>query len=587
MKEITRPADAKVYASSVARRSFIKSGLGAAGAVAVAATSIITSKKSAAKGGGDDNVPGAQKPRFPPSPVTTPFKDPLFVLQPIQWVDLAGTTGLPSPMPSADSGRGEIGRARHQAWGSNAPQKYYEMHVREADHRFHSDMPTSKIWGFNGQFPGPLFHSRYGTPELIRIYNDLPQNIVGFGTPQITTHLHNMHTPSESDGFPGDWFSPYVAGPTLTAPGYFRDHHYPMVYAGGDPREALGTLWYHDHTENFTAPNVYRGMAGFHPIFDEIDSGNEQDSNSHALRLPSGAYDVPLMFMDFQFDTSGAAQFDTFGNDGMLGDKFTVNGVIQPYFQVEPRKYRFRMLAPGPSRFYEFYLVNNGVNQQFTYISNDGNLLPAPIRNATKVRLGVAERADIVIDFSKYPMGTSLFIVNKLEQLNGRGPTGNILQPGTQMLRFDIVKPLAGPDYSQVPDALRALPDIDPAGAVAQRSFTFKRTNAFWSVNDRVFDVNNPLATPKRGTSEIWTLSNQGDWSHPVHIHFEEGRILQRNGVAPPLHEQGRKDVYVLPPNSSVKVYLRFRDFVGKYACHCHNVVHEDHAMMFRWDIVD
>jgi FtsP/CotA-like multicopper oxidase with cupredoxin domain len=86
-------------------------------------------------------------------------------------------------------------------------------------------------------------------------------------------------------------------------------------------------------------------------------------------------------------------------------------------------------------------------------------------------------------------------------------------------------------------------------------------------------------------------LVNPDDaWSHPVHIHFEEGRILSktREGISIPVpaHELGRKDVYVLGPNESLKVFLRFRDFLGKYPMHCHNLVHEDHAMMIRWDIV-
>jgi FtsP/CotA-like multicopper oxidase with cupredoxin domain len=81
-------------------------------------------------------------------------------------------------------------------------------------------------------------------------------------------------------------------------------------------------------------------------------------------------------------------------------------------------------------------------------------------------------------------------------------------------------------------------------------------------------------------------LRGKGNWSHPVHIHFEEGRILSRNGRAPPLHERGRKDVYVISPGEELRLVLKFRDYTGKYMMHCHNLVHEDHAMMIRWDIV-
>ena len=92
----------------------------------------------------------------------------------------------------------------------------------------------------------------------------------------------------------------------------------------------------------------------------------------------------------------------------------------------------------------------------------------------------------------------------------------------------------------------------------------------------------------EKGTAEIWNLRNEsGGWAHPVHIHFEEGRVLKRNGGTPPPWERGRKDVYYLGPNENVSVFLRFRDFTGRYVMHCHNTIHEDHGMMIRYDIED
>ena len=154
-------------------------------------------------------------------------------------------------------------------------------------------------------------------------------------------------------------------------------------------------------------------------------------------------------------------------------------------------------------------------------------------------------------------------------------------------MRFDIGADPSSPDLSQVPATLRALPPINLAEVVARRRFEFDKENEVWTINNKIFDVDQPMAKPKRGTAEIWTLKGKGSWHHPVHIHFEEGRILSRNGVPPPPHESGRKDVYVLEPDEEVRVFIRFRDFLGKYMLHCHNLVHEDHAMMFRWDIVD
>lgn len=528
--------------------------------------------------------------RQPHSPPTTPFVVPL----PVTSVKEVSKVAL-NPVPQINPGVGEVGRAPHQRWQTFLPQKFYELHVKEALHSFHPELPTQPIWGYDGVFPGPTFQARYREPILVRIYNDLPLDHVGFGAPEISTHLHNLHTASESDGFPGDYYSPARFGPTLTAAGRYKDHHYVNCYAGydefpatdGDPREALGTLFYHDHRVDFTAQNVYKGLTGFYLIFDALDSGNEHDTNPNALRLPSGigVYDIPLDFQDKQFDSGGYLFFDQFNNDGFLGDKFTVNGKVQPFFQVERRKYRFRLLDGGPARFYEFHLTYQGVDQTFAHIANDGNLLPAPLMT-TKVRLGVAERGDIVIDFSKYPLGSQLFLVNKLEQKDGTGPTGKILNPGTQLMRFDLVREPASPDVSQVPAVLRPLPPVNLAEVVKTRHWEFDRSDGGWVINDQFFDVNVARASPKRGTAEIWVLQNSGEWSHPIHIHFEEGRILSRNGKPPPPHERGRKDVYVLGPDDELRVFLRFRDFVGKYPMHCHNMVHEDHAMMLRWDLV-
>jgi FtsP/CotA-like multicopper oxidase with cupredoxin domain len=523
------------------------------------------------------------------SPPTTPFVVPLPVYTPK--TPVAALSPPPGRLPSGQ----EAGRAPHQRTNDFVPEAYYELHVRPLQHSFHPELPTQTMWGYDGKFPGPTFVAHYEVPIVVRIFNELPPGHVGFGSPELSTHLHNSHSGSESDGYPGDYYSEVKAGPTLAAPGKYKDHLYPNCLAGydqfaathGDHREAMGTLWYHDHRVDFTAQNVYKGLAGMYLLFDAIDSGDENDTNPQALRLPSGVgkYDIPLVFQDRQFDSGGYAAFDQFETDGFLGDKYCVNGKVQPYFSVERRKYRFRLLNASLSRFYEFYLVSNNSNQAFTYIANDGNLLPKPLQ-MSKVRIAPAERADLVIDFAKYPLGSKLYMVNRLEQLNGRGPSGRLLTPGMQVLRFDVNAEPPVPDASQVPPLLRELRPINMAEVVRTRTWKFDRFNSVWSVNGKLFDALAPAATVKQGTAEIWVLRASGDWEHPVHIHFEEGRILSRNGKPPPAHEQGRKDVYTVKGGEEVKIFLRFRDYAGKYVMHCHNLVHEDHAMMVRWDIV-
>src|SRR5262249_44906329 len=155
----------------------------------------------------------------------------------------------------------------------------------------------------------------------------------GPGKPEITVHLHNRHVPSESDGFAGDFFGP----------GSWKDNLYPNIYAGydqfpltnGDPKEAQYSYWYHDHRAMFSAANTYKGLAGMYLLFDNIDSGDENDSSAGALRLPSGygVHDIPLVFSDKSFCPDGTLFMQPNGVVP-LGDKWCINGAIQPFFRV-------------------------------------------------------------------------------------------------------------------------------------------------------------------------------------------------------------------------------------------------------------
>ncbi|MDX1369052.1 multicopper oxidase family protein [Pseudomonas sp.] len=596
-----------------ARRSFLKLT-----AAAFAAPLLLTSLAGSARSrrrededDDDDDGGDAGVLLLPPSPPTIPwqFELPAAIdqLQPIV-LD-------PPPMVVANTAAGEAGRGPHQCWSElyETPRQYppvhYELSAKEnSAWVFNPAYPPQRIWGYEGNTPGattpgPTIFARYGQPTIVRMHNRLPQDHVGFGTPEISTHLHNMHTASESDGFPSDYYSVNKAGPTLASPGEFKDHFYANIYAGydelqngiGDLREALGTLFYHDHTMDFTAPNVVRGLMGFFLIFDHIDSGDERDPSPSALRLPSYPYDYPLDFSDRIFDQNGIMLWDQVNPEGLLGDKVIVNGYIEPVLRVAARKYRLRLLNGGPSRFYELYLVRpDNVVQTFTYIGNDGNLLPAPLFNQYKVRLGVTERADIVVDFSRYPLGTELYLVNRLTHRPGetRRPK-DVRAPGDRLLKIIVDRYPPEQDVSQVPAVLRELRPLDPAeiAAAPLRRWDFDRANGMWTVNGEFFDPKRAAAKIAQGGVEVWELFSVDDgWSHPIHIHFEEGRIISKTvegkEVPVPPHELGRKDVFVLNEISSIKLLLRFRDFYGKYVMHCHNLIHEDHAMMVRWDIV-
>ena len=593
------------------RRELIRFGLLTTGA----ALSTRLSRAEQGSGSGVQIVPGDKMVSSSgiTSPKTTPWAQPLFRPP----VATPRDPNNPNDFgPAFCTGKNQNNQdvfsfepSVHQRWDDPmlAPKKYYKIDLVNANWSFHPDLPPASMYTYGGTVPGTMIHARYGEGIVVRWNNKLSDDRSGVGIPESAIHLHNLHCASESDGFPGDFV-------TLSK---CRDHHYPMIRAGydqykgtGDPRESLGTLWYHDHHFNYTAKNVYKGLYGMFNAFDEYDTGEENTG----YRLPAGPfdaasggykYDVMLAFSDPQFDANGKIFFNVFDNDGHLGDKIAVNGKVQPYMKVEPRRYRFRLLDAGPSRFYQFFLCKaqdykpgNGNWQPMTLIANDGNLLENSLNNTQSVLMGVANRMDVVIDFSKYK-GQSLYLVNRLEQTSGRGPSYNLLDPGYAVLRFDVAETLSsGPDLSNPdltpgnsrPAALRPLPKPSSAelATAVQRTFKFDRSNGGWTVNGQLADITKPTFAIKQGDCEIWTLqNNSGSWSHPIHIHFEEFQILQRSSVpnVEP-HELCRKDVLLLRPNESVKVFFRFRDFLGKYVMHCHNVVHEDDAMMLRWDIV-
>ena len=559
------------------RRDLVRMGLITSAGFLIAKDGL-SSRAWAFRHGGDDDGHAAT------SPPTRAFIEPLPILQVKQPV--ASLDPAPTIAPNTAAGEGRT--VSHQALAAFPPVKLYQVTQREGQVSMSPDLPLQTIWGYDGISPGPVYHARYGEPILVRNVNSLPADNGGFGNNTVTTHLHNGHTPSESDGFPCYFFRP----------GQFYDHHYPIVLAGftdpqfaatnGDVRESLSTLFYHDHRIDFTAQNVYKGLFGQFLVFNDHDTGDE----TTGFRLPSGEFDVPMMFADRVFDpNTGRLFFDLFNLDGILGDKFLVNGKIQPFFQVHPRRYRLRWTNAGPSRWQQFFLtdVNNlSANNRFWQIANDGNLLPAPVQ-VSSVELGVAERADVIIDFSHFKPGQSIYLENRLEQNDGRGPSGNVLAAGqgNLVLRFDVVLPAVA-DNSQDPATAKFydLPPLDVSNAVT-RTFQFERGNGQWQVNGRFADCNVNRFTAKQNSTEVWTLvNNSGGWMHPIHIHFEEHRILSRNGAPPPLAvERTRKDVVQLHHNETVQIFFRFRDFTGRYPLHCHNMVHEDHAMMALWSI--
>jgi FtsP/CotA-like multicopper oxidase with cupredoxin domain len=512
------------------------------------------------------------------SPGTTPFVQAL-PIPPIA----RPKKFSPLPTQSANIAAGEAPRADHQRWSEFLPQDLYEFTLTPALHTFHPDMAPTYVWTYNGIYPGPTIIGQYGIPSLVRFHNNLPVDHTGFGSNTHTTHLHNGHTASESDGFAGDFWGP----------GFFKDHHYPNIYAGydtfpggGDPREAMRTFWYHDHRHSFTATNNYRGLNGMFLLYDNVDTGFETGGDHNALHLPGqyGLYDIPLNFTDKKFCADGQ-MFATAPDAVPAGDKFIVNGAIQPFFQVARRKYRFRMLNSGPARIWTFTMSDG---RPFTLIATDGNLLEHPV-NVPSLELHVSSRYDVVLDFSGNQIGDSVYLMNIASQFVNNAPEP-LPDPNVDVtkavMRFDVVS--NAQDQSVVPDTLIQYPDLNLNEVVTTRIWNFDLIGGQFKVNGLIFDPDRADATVKQGTAETWIIRNKlpaSGWTHPVHIHLEEGRILSRNGAPPPSEESGRRDVYPIRPGEEVHIFLRFREWFGKYMIHCHNLGHEDNFMLVRWDV--
>ncbi len=580
------------------RRKILKTGA-AAGAILLSGNSP-TSRSLA------DNSGAAQ------SPPTTPFLDP-----------------LPHPPPPRSSFQPFDNLAQEASTffdptGTKGIAKFYTVVAEDRSVQFHQQLPPTAIWGYrDANVPmwdfalGPTFVSYINGNQhagnIVRFQNNLRKNESGFGIPQLTTHLHGGHHPSRSDGFPENIVVATPGfEPVMSPDGGSCDFTFPLLDPGSfsdvpDPTERPSTLWYHDHILDFTAANVYRGLAGFFLVYEDAnalgtsakDLGNEYDGRG--LRLPSGAFDIPLVIQDKKFNQDGSLVFDPFNHDGFLGDKFLVNGKVQPYLNVKRRKYRFRFLNASNARFYGLFLTNAaGKSFPMTMIATEGGLLSRTLPNITNILISPAERFEVIVDFTMFKENEKVYLEDRLGQIDGRGPSGTFEQPefqnsGTRLLEFRIEEtvPDASLDISR-PQVLRPFAPISATelAKARVRNFEFSRSRGAWTINGQLVDLSTPVALPVLNAPEIWRLkNNSGGWWHPIHLHSEFHRVLSRNGKspAPMLYEQdgiAKKDTVILGPDSEVEIFFKFRDYVGPWVFHCHNIEHEDMAMMARFDVV-
>jgi spore coat protein A, manganese oxidase len=506
----------------------------------------------------------------------------------------------------------------------SAPNAPVEVRMVPFQHRSHRDLPAAMVWGYNAKWPGPTFEVRRGEPLFVKWTNHLPTKHflpvdptihgAGEGVPEVrtVTHLHGARVMPDSDGYPDAWVTSDGKAGVVSAA---DPCHYPND-------QAATTLWYHDHALGITRLNVYAGLAGFYLIRDD-----EED----ALNLPSGPYEIPLMIQDRKFGVDGSLLYPP-PQDGthpmwmqeFFGDTICVNGKAAPFLEVEPRKYRFRLVNASNSRFYHLTLLPADAKGKptgapadappFRQVGSDGGLLPAPLQSHYLI-FSPGERFDLVIDFSEHK-GGNFALLNDAPAPYARG--GEIV-PKDVML-FKVTKLLAGKDTSSLPDALSPWAPLNPTHAVRERILALTEMDRpsdgytlIGLLGQRHWD--DPITEdPKAGSTEIWSFANATGDVHPIHLHLVQFQVLNRQPFDVKSYIETGKLNFVgmpMPPESNerpawkdtVKTYAgyvtrviaRFDLPVGaatspgqefRYVWHCHVLEHEDNEMMRPYKIV-
>ncbi|MFF4398732.1 multicopper oxidase family protein [Streptomyces sp. NPDC001480] len=470
----------------------------------------------------------------------------------------------------------------------------YEITQREAPLEILPGVKTP-MWTYGGTFPGPTIEARRGRPVTVTHHNELP-------VPSVV-HLHGGRAPATSDGYPTDlvlprnWQDPSshmthgahdmggmggtqgmqgalgMRDPRAVVTRLTRDYSFPM-----DQRPTL--LWYHDHRMDFTAPAIWRGLAGLHIVRDDAED---------SLGLPSGPCELPLMIADRAFDDHGNLHYPSLDPTlreqpgveeaylaGVLGDVILVNGAPWPVHEVTAVRHRLRVLNASNARHYDLEAVtDDGRRLDLVQVGADQGLLATPVTHRS-LPIAPAERYDVVVDFGVVPVGGRVRIVNRL----GSGRTRDVMA-------FKVARKAT--DHSRVPrDLSYDLPTWRRSDATRIRDFSFRAGRMHgghgWLIGGLPFDPARSDVTTRLGDVEVWRLI--ADVHHPVHLHLVGFRVLSRSGRKPLPHDAGLKDTVSLRPGESAEIITRFDGYRGRYLFHCHNAEHEDMGMMANLEII-
>ncbi len=499
-----------------------------------------------------------------------------------------------------------------------------EIQMCQFRQKVHRDLPPTILWGYNGLWPGPTIEAHRGDPISVQWTSKLPakhllpvdHTIHGAeaSLPEVrnVAHLHGAAVMPPDDGYPEAWFTAQGGqGPCFNSR--------PSLYPNDQPAT---TLWYHDHCLGITRLNNYAGLSGFYLIRDEVED---------ALHLPSGEFEIPLMLQDRLFKADGGLLYPTAVNgphpiwiQEIFGDINCVNGKAMPFLEVEPRKYRFRLLNAANARFYHLRLYNSDSAGRildkspdvpvFQQIGSDGGLLPAPLP-LHYLLIAPGERMDIIVDFSGFK-DKMFSLINDAPAPYAMG--GQVT--ASQVMLFKVIKPLSGEDSSSLPAQLAPFEPLDPTLAVRDRLlWVTERERA----SDGYVEIgllgnarwHEPITEdPKAGSLEIWSFANATGDVHPLHIHLVRFQVLNRQAFDVQAYQQSGKLVLTgrpIPPERNerpawkdtiksypgyvTRVIQRFDLPRGAeiasgeellYVWHCHILEHEDNEMMRPYKVI-
>jgi spore coat protein A len=467
---------------------------------------------------------------------------------------------------------------------------HYRIEMTEQFQQLHSELPPTRVWGYNGSYPGPTIEAFRDSLVTVQWVNNLRVFETGAlrtthvlaidtclhgpdmsgGVPVAIPHLHGGKVAPHSDG------DPDLAYPPGDSSGIY---YYPNI-------QPAGTLWYHDHALGITRLNVMMGMAGLYML---------RDSNELSLDLPSGEFEVPLVIQDKSFNGDGSIQYPEMFHDHFFGNVLMVNGKVWPYLNVKQGKYRFRVINGSNSRAYTLALSNGS---SFLQIGSELGLLETPVVLDSLTFLP-GERYDLVVDFAAYPAGTEIILTNSAPAPFPGFPGVGVIP---NVMKF-IVQGAAG-HTAAIPDTLSVIEELLPVNADEERLFELMtmaappcggHTHTMWTINGLMWD--DITEFPVLGSTEIWTWHNQSGISHPMHMHLVAFQVLDRQAIneatgepegpilQPSAQEKGWKDTANCPPGFRTRVITRFDGFTGQYPYHCHILEHEDHEMMRQFEV--